>query len=266
MPSLPSRTLTTGRLELTNVNLGPGAPKAARIAVAFTPAGLLDGRVERVEIDGPFSSPSIWARSVRSAGCSSFFRRARRPSPGRRPHRVCRIRYRPCCCATPRSSCRTLTTVRMSLSGRIDRRDGETRGTLRGQVRTPPHHRGRQPGRPLAEPDPRLFVDVTGQSDLARLPWPAVLQHRPASGQANFALTGELQLPPPGSALTLDNLIRPASRLALQLSVDDLELPGLAGGVAARADMRLAVLRRRAGAAADRARKLAHRRRETPRG
>ena len=46
-------TLNTDRLELTDLDLGPGAPKAARITAGYTLSGLLDGRIDQLEVDGP---------------------------------------------------------------------------------------------------------------------------------------------------------------------------------------------------------------------
>ena len=234
-------SLTTERLELTDVSLGPGAPKAARIAVAYTPTSLLDGRVERVEIDGPQLTVDLGAQQpigglldLLPAGPPA------EPGPATAPHlpdalptvllRNAAVEVRD-----------ARTAVQMSLSGQIHRRDGETRGTLRGRVRTPHTTADVSLEVRKLSVDPRLFVEVTGQSDLARLPWPDGLAHAPAGGTAEFTLTGELQFPAPGSALTLANLTRPASRTALQMTVRDLTLPGLARGVSGHTDLRLAV-------------------------
>ena len=234
-------TLSTDRLELTDVDLGPGAPKAARITAAYTLGGLWAGRIAQLEVDGPRVTVDLAADrplggvlDALPTGTDADAGPATAPTlPDALPTVLLRN------AAVELRDART--TVQMSLSGRIDRRDGETRGTLRGRVRTPHTTADVSLDARRLGLDPRLFVEVTGQSDLARLPWPADLPHRPANGRAEFALTGELQFPAPGSALTLDNLIRPASRLALQLSVEDLELPGLARGLAARSDLRIAV-------------------------
>ncbi|MDZ7713246.1 MAG: hypothetical protein U5L06_09075 [Rhodovibrio sp.] len=234
-------TLTRERLELTDVDLGPGAPKAARVSVGYTLSGLLDGRIDRLEIDGPQVTVDLDAQQplggVLEALPASAPADAGPATAPRLPDDLPTVLLRNAAVEVRDAQ----TSVQLSLTGRIDRRDGETRGTLRGQVRTPHTTADVSLDARQLSFDPRLFVEVTGRSDLARLPWPEGLPHRPSAGRANFALTGELQFPAPGSALTLANLIRPASRLALQLSVEELELPGLARGVAARTHLRLAV-------------------------
>ncbi len=238
-------TLTSERLELTDVDLGPGAPKAARISVGYTLTGLLDGRIDQLEVDGPQITVDLDAQQPLGGVLDALAAGAPDGAPARAgpataprlPDNLPTVLLRNAAVEVRDAQ----TSVQLSLTGRIDRREGETRGTLHGQVRTPHTTADVSLDARRLSFDPKLFVEVAGRSDLARLPWPEGLPHRPATGQANFALTGELQLPGPGSALTLDNLIRPASRLALQLSVEDLELPGLARGVAARSNLRLAV-------------------------
>ncbi|MBK1668091.1 hypothetical protein CKO28_08580 [Rhodovibrio sodomensis] len=234
--------LTHERLELTDVDLGPGAPEAARIAVVYTLSGLLDGRIERLEVDGPQVTVDLTADQPLGGLLGALPSGPAEAAAGpatvpRLPEPVPTVLLRNAAVEVRGAR----ATVQMSLSGRIDRRDGETRATLHGQVRTPHTTADVSLDARQLGLEPRLFVEVTGRSELARLPWPDALAHRPAGGTLDFSLTGELQFPAPGSALTLDNLVRPASRLALQLSVERLELPGLAHGVAARSKVHLAV-------------------------
>ena len=242
-------TLTSERLELTDVDLGPGAPKAARLSVGYTLSGLLDGRVDQLEVDGPRLTVDLDAQQPVGGVLDALPADAPADAPDgpsddtgpattpRLPDNLPTVLLRNAAIEVRDAQ----ASVQLSLTGRIDRREGETRGTLRGQVRTPHTTADVSLDARRLSFDPRLFVEVTGRSNLARLPWPEDLPHKPAAGRADFALTGELQFPGPGSALTLDNLIRPASRLALQVSVEDLELPGLARGVTARTSLRLAV-------------------------
>ena len=233
--------LTTERLELSGVDLGPGAPKAAGIAVVYTLSGLLDGRIDQIEIDGPQVTVDLTSDQPIGGLLESL--RADAPadtgpatSP-RLPNALPTVLVRNA--AVELRDARS--TVQISLTGRLLERDGERRGTLRGQVRTPHTTADVSLDARRLSLEPRLFVEVAGQSDLARLPWPSGLPNRPAAGQAEFALSGELQLPPPGSALTLETLMRPSSRLALRLGVAGLDLPKLARGVSARAHLHLAV-------------------------
>lgn len=232
-------TLTTDRLELTDVDLGPGAPKAARIAVVYTLGGLLDGRVDHVEVDGPQVTVDLAAEQP-IGGALSALPHGEATGPGaapRLPDGLPTVLLRNAAVEVRDAQ----TTMQMSLSGRIDRGDGEVRGTLQARVRTPHTTADVSLDARRLSLDPHLFVDITGHSELARLPWPDAWPHRPASGEADFALSGELQFPLPGSALTLENLIRPASRLAVQFSVEGADLPGLARGVAGRTNLHIAV-------------------------
>jgi hypothetical protein len=234
-------TLTADRLELTDVDLGPGAPRAARIAVVYTPRGLLDGHVQRVEVDGPSVVVDLAAKQpiggvldALPAGPSAQAGPARVP---RLPDGLPTVLLRNA--AVEIRDARA--SAQLSLSGRLLRQDGETRATLRGQMRTPHTTAdisldGRRLGR-----DPRLFLDVTGRSQLAGLPWPRGQAVRPAAGRAQFALSGELQFPSPGQALTWENLIQPSSRLSVDLGVSHARLSDLADGLRGQARLNLAV-------------------------
>ncbi|MBK1698035.1 intermembrane phospholipid transport protein YdbH family protein [Rhodovibrio salinarum] len=233
-------TLTTERLELTDIDLGPGAPKAARIAVAFTPASLIDGRIGRIEIDGPRVTVDLTAEQP-MGGVLGLVSNGKSAETGpsttpRVPDGLPTVLLRNA--AVDVRGARSV--VQLSLAGRIGRRDGEMRGTLRGRARTPHTTADLSLDARQLQLDPHVFLKVTGKSALARLPWPDDVPHRPTAGHADFALTGELQFPTPGSALTLQNLIRPSSRLNLELSVADLDLPDLATGVQAGTTLHLA--------------------------
>lgn len=234
--------LTAERLEITDIDLGDQAPRAARIAVHYRPRALLAGKLQRVEVDGPSlvidlrrDRPLSRLQGLLAGGDGGTAETAERPRrlPADLPSVL--LRNAAVTVIGPESA------LLMSLSGRLDRRDGELRGLLRGRARTP--HTTADvslDARRLAS-DPALSFEVTGESELARLPLPPDLPARPTAGTARFALDGTAQLPPAGTPLTPAALLNQSARLTADIELEQSAAGELARGLAGTARLHAAV-------------------------
>jgi hypothetical protein len=240
-------TLSHRQLEVTDLELGDGGPRVARLAVRYTPSGLLDGVVERVEIDGPRLSIDL-TRDAPLGPLGKLLGRAQedgtdgtaRAGPPALPERLPTVVLR-------NADVQVLSDrgrVDLTLDGRLGPQDGDLAAFLRGSARAPHTTADLIVSADRLRQDPRLSVEMTGETDLARAPWPAGAPVTPTRGRAAFSVDGELAMPALGARLTPASLLDRDGALAVDLTLSDTALAaagtplaaGLEGGLALRAE------------------------------
>lgn len=224
--------LTTRRLVVRDIDLGAGAPRAARLAVSYSPQQLLAGRVARVAVDDPvlhvdLDAPQPLGRVQRllpgEAGAG--------PRDGDRPVPEVVLRRARIAVTSAHGD------VDLHFDGRLTPTDEDLHALMRGRA---------EAGHTTAEVSldlrglatrPHLRLEATGETALAGIPWPAAWTPIPNEGRAAFDLSYDGALPTSVPAPQAALATSATGRLSLQ--VRDAALAPYARGVDADLDLGL---------------------------
>lgn len=224
--------LTTRRLVVQDIDLGPGGPRAARLAVSYTPQQLLAGRVARVAVDGPVLHADLDA--PRPLGrVQRLLPDGTGAGPGDGARTVPEVVLRRARIAVTSAH----GDADLHFDGRLTPTDEDLHALVRGRA---------EAGHTTAEVSldlrglatrPHLRLEATGETALADLPWPGAWTPIPNEGRTAFDLTYDGALPTSVPAPQAALATSATGRLSLQ--VRDAALAPYARGVDADLDLGL---------------------------
>lgn len=230
------------RAVLGRVDLGPGAPRAERIVLAYRASGLWQGRLVsaevaglRLTVDAQAEETVPWLAALRQAA-SAADGVAGAPAGGVPALPVERVRFEQALLTVRRRD----TALRVSADGELTPRSDGLALALEGEMRGPGTRIGFSASARALAARSVLRLAASGHADAGRLPWPATWPVRPITGR--LRVDGRYSGPIP--EIRARRMAGPGmplpGRLEVELGLEEIGIAGYAedlqGGLALRWD------------------------------